>query len=310
VAHGHNVAASGWVAVRDDARWPKLALRTCAGAVSAVVAAAVAVTVVAVTAVAPATAAQRPVSKAFQIPVATRQLIVGTTPGADSSVVELQRWSRTRGGSWKPVGSPFAGRLGARGVAWGRGIHPFDPLPVGLVAKREGDDRSPAGVFTLGMAFGFAPVVQHQSTQPYTQVTPYDLFIEDPNSPAYNTHVRIDHLPATEWEITQQMEQSDPSHALELVINHNTAPSPLPGAGSAILFHVWRRDGAANTSGCTSMAWENVRDLVAWVDPRQRPLYVLLPREMYLRVAPGWRLPALPPVTVTSPVSSVRAPAA
>lgn len=234
------------------------------------------------------------------------QLIVGVALDANTTTVQLQRFSRKKGGRWKPVGEVFDGRLGANGLAWGRGLNPQEPMPAGLAAKHEGDRRSPAGVFALGTAFGYARDVTRRPSQPYVQVTPYDLFVEDPTSPAYNTHVRLDHLPSSEWERGQQMEQSDPSHALEVVINHNTQPSVVPGAGSAILFHIWRRAGVATTTGCTAMSEAQLRSIVAWIDPLLEPMYVLLPQQVYATLAPSWGLPTLtvPWLTPTRPRSA------
>lgn len=226
----------------------------------------------------------------FTLPRSSTQLIVGVAPDWDTSHVVLQRYQRKPGGKWTPVGDRFAGRLGANGLAWGRGLQPAQ-VPVGVKAKREGDNRSPAGVFTLGQAFGFAPDVPRHPTLKYVQVTPYDLFVDDPASPLYNAHIRLDHLPATPWELSQQMEQHNPAHALELVINHNMTPHPVPGAGSAILFHIWRKGGASNTAGCTTMDERDLRDLVAWVDPQRNPLYVLLPQSAYDSLSSTWLLP-------------------
>ena len=264
-------------------------------------------------AVSPAATAATARRSGFAVPATSTQIIVGVASDWGSSHVTLQRFERKRGGPWKPAGERFEGRLGASGLAWGRGVHPLDPMPEGVKAKREGDNRSPAGVFTLGQAFGFDPDVTRHPTLKYLQVTPFDLFVDDPASPLYNAHIRLDHLPGTPWEISQQMEQSNPAHALELVINHNVTPHPVPGAGSAILFHIWRKGGASNTAGCTTMDERDLRDLVAWVDPQRNPLYVLLPQSTYDSLAPSWLLPkgmtsADSPVISAEPSSSVAQP--
>ena len=49
------------------------------------------------------------------------------------------------------------------------------------------------------------------------------------------------------------MKQGDDAHALKLFIAHNAPPNAVPNAGSSIFFHIWRRDGAASTAGCTTM---------------------------------------------------------
>ena len=256
--------------------------------------------------------ASRLAAGGYSLPKTSTQLIVGVASDWGSNHVVLQRFERRKGGKWQPVDGRIPGRLGASGLAWGRGLHPLEPSPQGSSVKREGDNRSPAGVFTLGDAFGYAADVKRHPQQPYVQVTPYDLLVDDPTSPSYNGHIRLDHLPATPWEQSQQMEQNNPAHALEVMINHNMVPAVVPGAGSLILFHIWRRDGASNTAGCTTMSERELRSLVAWIDPTRQPLYVLLPQPLYDSLASPWGLPAsmkgvaMPPVDPASGTAGSR----
>lgn len=235
----------------------------------------------------------------FVIPAQTRQLIVGIAPSWDANTVQILRFERRPRGRWTTVGDPWPGRIGRTGLAWGRGLH---PLPPGVPTKAEGDLRSPAGVFGLGAAFGYAPDVERDPSQRYVQVGPRDLMVDDPDSPLYNRHVRLDREPSTPWERDQQMEQRDPAHALQLFIEHNVDPV-MPGAGSAILFHNWRRDGNATTAGCTALPPEHMAELVGWVAPARHPLYVLLPLDVYRAVQASWRLPAIDTAPVATAIS-------
>lgn len=227
---------------------------------------------------------------AFEIPLETTQLVVGRSHGWDDTHVTLQRWTRSASG-WEPVGAAWPGRLGRNGLAWGLGLH---PQPPGAVLKKEGDGRAPAGVFALGGVYGYGPAsgVQRAAGLAYHQVGPSDLWVEDPDSPDYNRHIRLPGRgPATEWEKAQQMKQGDPAHSLKLLIHHNTGPRIVPGGGSAIFFHIWRQDGAKTSAGCTVMSEADLRTLIAWVDPKKRPLFVLLPEQDYLTLRPRWKLP-------------------
>lgn len=236
-------------------------------------------------------AATTPAQTPFSIPAATRQLIVALAPHWDDSSASLQRWEKT-GETWNPVGTPIPTRLGKSGLAWGRGLHPTGlPGPQ----KKESDNRAPAGVFTLGGAYGYAPSasIPRKPSLSYHQVTPSDLWVEDTTSPDYNRHLRLPTgtLPRTDWEKAQQMKQNDPAHSLKLFIAHNAAEQTLAGAGSAIFFHIWRQDGAKPSSGCTVMPETDLKTLIAWVDPARNPLYVLLPREVYENYKAAWNLP-------------------
>ena len=223
----------------------------------------------------------------FELPRDSGQCLVGIAEGWDSSSVTLRLFEKT-GGDWKPVGEDWKGRLGREGLVWGLGLH---PVPKGAVTKREGDWRTPAGVFKIGGAWGYAPEITRNPNLPYSRVTMRDLWVEDPASPLYNQHVRLKADPATEWEKKQQMRQDDPAHALELFIAHNAPPAARPGAGSSIFFHIWREGGTKPTAGCTTMSETNLRRLIAAVDPAKNPVCVILPRSEYEHVRGAWKLP-------------------
>ena len=248
------------------------------------IAAIAAVRVVAVSALSPATAA-RPAP--FRIPRPSTQLLVGIADDWHSSAITLQRFARDRS-RWIPVGAPWAARVGPAGLVWGRGLN---PVPVGGDRKSEGDGRAPAGVFRVRRAFGFDSAWASRTALDYTTVTPRSLFIDDPSSPDYNRFVELDHDPSTPWEQSQQMKQTDPAHALQVLVEHNYNPS-IAGAGSAIFLHIWRRGGTASTAGCTAMDRARLEELVSWLRPGA--LYVLLPRAEYAHGQADWRLPTLP----------------
>ena len=71
-----------------------------------------------------------------------------------------------------------------------------------------------------------------------------------------------------------------------------TAPDAVPGAGSAIFVHIWRANGDKPTSGCTAMAAQHLEDLLSWLDPQAKPVFVLLPESAHHAVYAQWGLPA------------------
>lgn len=228
-------------------------------------------------------------ASAFQIPDSSSQCIVGTAKDWNSSYVTLKLYQRSGTGPWQQVGSTWNGRLGKSGLVWGRGL---SPVPGGATTKHEGDNRAPAGVFTLGGAWGRDASIKKNPQLPYRQVTSRDLWVEDPASPSYNRNVILDHEPASAWEKKQQMKQADDdAHALKLFIAHNAPPRVVPNAGSSIFFHVWRGGGSKPTAGCTTMPEEKLRWLVANVNPSRNPVYVLLTDADYQAKRAAWKLP-------------------
>jgi len=224
---------------------------------------------------------------AFELPADARQCVVGIAPDWDGSRVTLHAY-RKIDGRWTRELGPWPGRLGREGLAWGRGLH---PLPAEARTKREGDWRAPAGVFRIGGAWGYDAEIKRHPRLPYRRITPRDLWVEDPQSPDYNRHLVLERDPTSAWEKKQQMRQGDPAHSLKLFIAHNAPPQPVPGAGSAIFFHIWRDGGGRPTAGCTTLAEARLRELIAWLDPEFDPVYVLLPAAEYQARRDSWRLP-------------------
>lgn len=227
-------------------------------------------------------------SEAFELPAESKQCLVGIASDWNSSWVTLTMYERGIGGAWKQKGSSWKGRLGRNGLVWGKGLH---PVPAGVTTKREGDRRAPAGVFDLGGAWGYAPSIRKSPNLSYVQVTSRSLWYEDVNSPYYNMYREIPHEPRTAAEKKAQMKQGDYAHSLKLFIAHNAYPNITPGHGSSIFFHIWRNGGNATTFGCTTMAESNLENLIATVEPKKRPVYVLLPEAEYAKVREAWKLP-------------------
>ena len=224
---------------------------------------------------------------AFQLPSGTRQCLVGKAADWNATTVTLRLYEK-QGAVWKLVGAPWQARLGKNGLVWGHGLH---PLPAGVLTKKEGDARSPAGVFSLGGAWGYDARIRKHPELPYRQVTSRDLWVEDPTSADYNRNVILEREPKSVWEKKQQMKQGDAAHSLKLFIAHNAPPKVIPEAGSAIFFHVWRGGGTRTTAGCTTMEKPKLEWLISEIDPTQQPLYVLLPVAEYEKFRRAWQLP-------------------
>ncbi len=227
------------------------------------------------------------------LPSPTTQAILGIADGWNSSTVTLSLVEKNSQGQWVRVMGPFKGRLGRNGLVWGLGLH---QNPRGAVVKREGDGRSPAGIFALGgLWVTHKTPVRHHPSLPLVKVDARDLWVSDTSRPElYNRYVRLSHPARTAWELHEQMRQTDYAHSIKLLICHNTAErrgGPVNGAGSSIFFHIWRKGGALPTAGCTSMDESNLRALIQRLNPQRRPVYILLTRGDYARLRAAWRLP-------------------
>ncbi len=125
--------------------------------------------------------------------------------------------------------------------------------------KREGDGATPAGVHRI-LAMLYRPDRLPRPAHWARPVGPSDLWSDDPADPAYNHPVRAPHGFSHE-----QLRRADAMYDLVLVTDWNF-PMAVPGLGSAIFVHVWRRPGAP-TAGCVALA----RADLLWIAPRIRP---------------------------------------
>lgn len=183
------------------------------------------------------------------------QLVVVTGGGADGPDARIAAFEMGDDGQWKPALKPVPAVIGRNGFA-----------PSG--EKREGDGRTPPGVYPLGFAFGYGPKLD--SAMPYRRMTRSDIWVDDPASPDYNRPKKRGQTDAKSFE---DMVLPDDRYKYGIVINYNTDPA-VPGLGSAIFLHVWK-DGKTPTSGCVAISEGSILKLLKWLDPAKRPLIML-----------------------------------
>jgi L,D-peptidoglycan transpeptidase YkuD (ErfK/YbiS/YcfS/YnhG family) len=215
------------------------------------------------------------------------QVIVATAPNWNSMHGQAQLFERAAGGSWKPASMRFPVLFGKNGLAWGSGLAGQDE--VGL-HKTERDGRAPAGIFRIGKIYTYDATLPPGADFPFHQVTTADAWIDDVNSPQYNRFVTIDdpaNPPA--WFEKEKMRHHDFAYRWLVEIRHNSDP-PVPGAGSAIFFHI-RRGVDRPTAGCTTMEQRNLVKLITWLRADRHPCYAAMPRSAYEKNWKRWDLP-------------------
>lgn len=199
------------------------------------------------------------------VPKDGRQLIVVEAESETASTGRLWTLERASDGTWRSAGPSIPVQLGRHGLAWGMP----GPESHGLRMKREGDGCSPVGVFDVPLAFGSDPQPERMKL-PYLHCTEHHFGIDDVRSRHYNRIVDAREV-TCDWTSPETMIPSNGCYRLGAVIGHNAACEP--GMGSCIFFHVWQGPQTA-TSGCTAMRFEDVQQLLQWLDPDAKPRLV------------------------------------
>ena len=237
--------------------------------------------------------AQEPVAPAhegFKLPTAgARQLILVVTPGWDDLAGTIRTFERSgEETQWLEVHGEHEMTLGAAGLAWGTGLHMIGSGT--RPAKREGDERSPAGVFSLEFLYGYAPEEEAERfSMPYLSLDSTDECIDDPSSMYYNMIVDRRNVSRVDWKSSERMRFSGKYYEWGIVVSHNMDPR-TPGAGSCIFLHVWGGNDAS-TTGCTSLDREGLLDIMEWLSPSAHPVLVQLPQSEYESRRAEWNLP-------------------
>jgi len=221
------------------------------------------------------------------------QLVVVTTTGWDSTTGELRRFVRDGADApWRRDGEAVPIVVGRTGLAWGVGFDRY-AVPGEATAgprKHEGDGKSPAGVFPLDTAFGFAPADSMSWVRlPYVPLAPTTECVDDTASVHYNTVVDRGAVPRVDWQSAERMREVA-QYRIGIIVGYNADP-PVPARGSCIFIHIWGGP-RSTTVGCTALDETELARLVAWLDPRSHPVIVQLPSAVYGLVRDAWGLPA------------------
>ena len=218
------------------------------------------------------------------------QLVVVTVSDWQAATGQLQRYDRADG-VWQAIDSPYPVSVGKNGSAWGLGLHQ-NPLDEPL--KVEGDGKAPAGIFSIGTAFGYQESLNTNLNNQAMNDTDWCVDVND--SPLYNQivstrDVGIQAVDGSSEPMRRDMHlNGDQLYQKSFVISHN--PNNTPKAGSCIFAHLWRSPGKP-TAGCTAMSSKDMDILLDWLDKDKKPLFVLLPLSEYLRFQKSWQLPTL-----------------
>lgn len=164
-----------------------------------------------------------------------------------------QAWEKDDAGAWTKV-KEFRSTIGSRG--WGK--------------RREGDRRSPGGVFEIKVTFTTG--THNPGRMAWRQRRPTSV-VSASAGPDYNTWL----------EVAGVTSGDRPSMRSGWVLDYNNVrlrpgvgPRPVPGKGSGIFFHTSKPGSPwAPTLGCTQVGNpQKMRWLLRWLRPGAHPRVV------------------------------------
>jgi D-alanyl-D-alanine dipeptidase len=172
------------------------------------------------------------------------------------------------GTHWRKVGKPIPVILGRNGLGWGLGLH---QIPKGAkYIKREGDGRSPAGLFHLGHGFGYEPL---QIKFPYKVYTRDYHCVDDSNSKWYNKIINSKRV-ERDYRSFEYMKLRNNLYRYGITVKHNSGQ--IKNGGSCIFVHI-RSKSNSGTAGCTAMNQDDIIQVLKWLKPEAKPLLLQLP---------------------------------
>ena len=253
------------------ARFPRLAVAVIAAASSTVAA------LTAMGAPAGAAGAATPLPERLTHIGESRQVVVVTTRSWTTSHARLQTWKLTSSGEWVRVVDPIPARVGWNGVRR-------------EANRKQNTGTTPAGTFGLLRGFGLAKPAGVDL--PYRRVDRNDWWPYDPADPkTYNVFQprRVKHAQwRTDW--SERLKSYGAQYRYAVVLDYNL-PSEITwrngqrvarntadtSAGGGIFLHV---SGSGATAGCVSIARDQMRQVLRWLDPAKDPVIVIGPRDV------------------------------
>ncbi len=216
------------------------------------------------------------------------QVVVVTTK--DSSAVQgtARLFERNSSKSkWKTNGESFPVVIGRNGLAWSEDlIISHNPLQY----KREGDGRSPSGLFPLTFVFG-SSTKPEKLKFPYIKLEQFTECVDDVNSGHYNKIVDRMKVGNLDWKSSEKMLAVGLEYELGVFVAHNSYPV-VRGNGSCIFLHIWK-NANSGTSGCTAMERSNLEKILGWLEPEKNPYLIQLTEGLYKTYRKSWNLPKL-----------------
>jgi len=130
----------------------------------------------------------------------------------------------------------------------------------GLGKTKEGDGKTPIGVFSFTEAFG---ILKNPGTKKkYTRVDESHYWVDDSGSKYYNQFVSLNEV-VKDWESAEHIVTYEESYHYVLSTSYNV--EKIPGKGSAVFLHCTSEETEA-TAGCIAVPEIYMKEIVKRVE--------------------------------------------
>jgi len=140
--------------------------------------------------------------------------------------------------------------------------------------KKEGDLKTPLGLYKLGILFGYNDYKDAKFDYPYLKLTNTHFGVDDSNSKYYNRIVDANKV-QRDWVAAERMLRDD--HLYELGIEIRCNDENIPGKGSCIYFHVWKSPDELS-EGCVTADFSSIKSIIDFLDPLANP-HILISKQ-------------------------------
>ncbi len=131
----------------------------------------------------------------------------------------------------------------------------------GLGKTKEGDGKTPVGVFRFTDAFGILD--NPGAKMNYAKVNKKHYWVDDGGSRYYNQFISIDEV-IPDWQSAEHIYEYGESYHYVLATSYNS--NCIPGVGSAVFLHC-TSDGATATAGCIAIPESYMKEIIRNVEP-------------------------------------------
>lgn len=131
----------------------------------------------------------------------------------------------------------------------------------GLGKTKEGDGKTPIGVFLFVQGFGIRE--NPGAKFPYVQVKEQHYWVDDSESNYYNKLVSVEDV-IPDWTSAEHIVEFDESYPYVLATSYNM--ECIPGKGSAVFLHCISKEAEA-TAGCIAVPQVYMKEIMKRVGP-------------------------------------------